>query len=196
MNKLSIFETQLVDVLEAAKPIRARQALSVTTGSGRQGSSTRDACQEAIAKAIALRRLKAQYHTTGFLALPLDQYLSRIARLASVTLPIRLAESRSDSFSARLSQSLSLARQLDLAIEHLRLWVRAWFAAEFQGTQMAGAVMARGHHLAPSSGAQRGVLGLEETASAGRVQTELQRVEAAYTDSQREQVNTALQSLA
>jgi hypothetical protein len=194
MKSKLVFENYLTDALKTAASVRYSCSLVASPSTQQPGDAEADQ-SNVISQAIILRRLKMQYQTTGFLALPLDQYLSRLARLSDVVLPIDVTASRRGHSLSRLKPWLSLARKLDVATEHVRLLVRAWFATEFLGAQAVGTVVARGYRTSRSRQGQRLGLSIEETASPQLAETELQHVEGHYSPSLRHELATALRNI-
>jgi len=191
MNSRNDFENCLVDALETSGAIRTSQP-EVPIASGRAIRHGRQAdCREAIAHAIFLRRLRRQYGTTGFLAMPLDQYIGHIGRLAQVVLATDSAASHDISLSSRLKPWILLAQKLDMTVQHLNLWIRMWFAEEFS-RPVAGTVMSRGNLSPRPNREMQHFSKLRENASPHEVETGLLRIEALYTAPQRRQLNDVL----
>ncbi len=147
------------------------------------------ACHCAVNGAITLRRLRSQYRETGFLALPLDQYLSRLARLANVALPT--ISMNGGERSSRLDPWLALARKIEFNAAHLSLWVRAWFAVEFQPppSVFVAARDRRGAPLPQPPGS------LAESASPEEASAALGRYETRYSPAERRQLDAVLEFL-
>lgn len=151
--------------------------------------------RDAVKRAITLRRMAQAAARNGFLALPLDQYLARLAHSAEVELESILSPVRGIGTLARLNPWIALAGRLQLAAEHIRLGVRVWFAAEFQASRTTSFVRARGGSQV-AGGPPRPAIGVEEAASAEKTAAELQRLENLYTASHRAELESVLDTLA
>jgi hypothetical protein len=149
----------------------------------------------AVERAITLRRLSRAAETTGFLALPLDQYLARLAYSAEVALDDVLSPAKGSDPSQRIAPWIYLAGRLQLAADQMRLWVRAWFAAEFSSPGER-VVFARGTALSTYGTHRQSALGVEENASPQQVEAELRRVEGRYTPAHAAELERALRTLA
>jgi hypothetical protein len=154
---------------------------------------TDEMAHDAVKRAIALRGMARAAERSGFLALPLDQYVARLAHSAEVELESILSPARGTDPSARLNPWIALASRLQLAAEHIRLGVRAWFAAEFLASLTTSFVRARGGSQAV--GRPRAAIGVEETVSPEETAAELQRLESRYTASHRAELESVLDTL-
>lgn len=189
-DSTSLFEATLADTLASAVRIRSPRAFAVSARS--IPAPADDVCRDAIAEAISLRRIKTQYRQTGFRAVPLDTYLTLLSREAGVSLPdVAIDDSRDDPTS-RLAPWLAVARRIDASAEHLRLWVRAWFAAQFAPLSVPALALARTRRSAP---ALRGVPGVNEDATPADASAALDRTEQDYPAQQRAALDRVLASL-
>jgi hypothetical protein len=180
-----------------ALEVALSQAGAIRYGQHRQETPAHIAeiARDAVQCAITLRRMARAAKQIGFLALPLDQYLSRLARHAEVELDGILSPAHGSQLAERLSPWVALAGRLQLATENVRLWVRAWFAAEFHVSLATNSVMARGESQLASARHFRQTLGVQETASPQNVEVELERTESRYTPAHRAELETVLRTL-
>ena len=161
-----------------------------------------DRVAAAVQQAITLRRLERSAGETGFLAMPLDQYLKRLARAAGAEIRDLVFRMRGGDPSARLQPWLSLANRLQLDTTHVRLWVRLWLAEEFRGSPSpdayAGTVLAR--RMSYGGGSESAALPhhpatLVETVSPEAADHKMKRWESRYTSDQRKTLNAVLREL-
>lgn len=82
---------------------------------------------EAVARAIALRKMASSVRENGFQAVPLDSLLVNAAEDSGVPVA-NVLPSRTHNESLPLQRWVSLARQVGVAAEQLQLSIRAWFA--------------------------------------------------------------------
>ncbi len=140
----------------------------------------------AIERAIALRRMQQEYANTGFLAVPLDEYLNRLARMAGVPLPMSAPAPTERTSVAALKPWLGLAGALEMAASHVRLWVRSWFAAAAAPSGMRLAA-ARNASSVAASGAGQG-----ERLSPSEADAALTAAEQSYPAAMRNSLQAAL----
>jgi hypothetical protein len=184
------FQTAFETLVAAAftDAIRVRPAASMHA----PPSAGAGFAREAVGRAIALKKLRDQYQITGFQALPLDQYLVILSQKAGTSLPVP-ESAPIGQMPARLAPLITLARMIGTSLEHLRLWVRAWFVCEAHPASCEVA-FARASKRQSASIARQ-VPGLHASVSPSEADTVLMRAESAYDAETRQMLHSILDKL-
>ena len=148
---------------------------------------TKERARAAVERAIHLSKLREEYAGTGFLAMPLDQYLARLARMAGVPLSVASPGSTNPSPLAALKPLLAMANALEMAASHVRLWVRSWFAA-LDGPVPTGFVAAR----STGSTAATHAVELRKDLTPEAADSALKEIEHTYAPARRRELEAAL----